>query len=60
MSKMKEDYSTGKEIKLIEHNGAKYVKLDDLIDWLKNNQENAPEIETHWLIKIFIRLKHSK
>ena len=60
MSQMREDYSKGMEIKLQVIKGDTYIKLDDLIKWLKNNQDEADIIETHWLIKTFIILKNSK
>lgn len=53
------DYDKGHEVKILHHNGFQYVKLDDIIKWLNNNKEEAPEIETDWLIKVFVRLKNS-
>ena len=41
MSQMREDYSKGMEIKLLVIKGDNYIKLDDLIKWLKNNQDEA-------------------
>lgn len=58
MSNMTEDYSNGKKITVLTVKGKQYVKLDDLIEWLKENQSDAEEIETHWLIKTFVKLKN--
>lgn len=55
---MTEDYSNGKEIAVLTLKGKQYIKLDDLIGWLKENQSNAEEIETHWLIKTLVKLKN--
>lgn len=56
---MAADYDKGQEVKILNHNGLQYIKLDDLIKWLKDNKEESPEIETNWLIKVFVRLKNS-
>lgn len=55
---MQEDWKNAKDIKVLTWKGRQYIALDDIIGWLKENQEDAPEIETHWLIKVFVRLKN--
>lgn len=54
------DYETNpKAIKVLITNGIQYIKLEDIISWLKENRPNADTIETDWLIKVFVRLKNS-
>lgn len=55
---MAADYDTGRTVSVVFHKGFQYVKIDDIIKWLKENRDNAEEIDTDWLIKIFIRLKN--
>jgi hypothetical protein len=55
---MASDYDKGTTIKIFKHKGLQYVKLDDIIKWLKDNRENSLEIETDWLIKVFVRIKN--
>lgn len=56
---MESDYDKGKEITVYWSGGRPLVNLDDLISWLKENREDAPDIETDWLIKVFVRVKNS-
>lgn len=55
---MASDYDNPKEIKVLMVTGIPYIKVDDLISWLKENVHQAKSIETNWLIKVFVRLKN--
>lgn len=53
------DWKKGKQIKLQCIGGENYIKLKDLIAWLRENREDAEQIETDWLIKVFVKLSNS-
>lgn len=57
---MAADYEAGTEIKMLDHNGERYIKISDIIKWLKDNKKEAADIETEWLIKVFVKLKNTK
>lgn len=57
---MYSDYDDTTKVNILVHNKFQWVKLDDLIKWLKVNRPNADQIEVDWLIKVLVRLKNTK
>lgn len=57
--KMEADYDDLMQVKMLLYKKELYIRLDDIIKWLRYNKDSADNIETEWLIKVFVRLKNS-
>ena len=60
-NKSKKEEKDGFAIQTLHFKGHEYIKVDDLIGWLRANQPLCEEkISVHWLIKTFVKMKNTK
>lgn len=56
---MAEEKESVMNIKVLEALGEDWIKISDLLAWLRVNQAKDEHVSIHWIIKSIVKMKNS-